>query len=646
MRVALYARYSSAERQKESSIDQQLRLLRDRADSEGWEVVASYEDKGLTGANFFRAGMQRLIGAVHAREIDIILTESIDRLSRDQEDIAYLYKRCQHNDIQMVTLLEGEITELHIGLKGTMSALYRKDLARRTHRGLEQRALEGESTGGLSYGYDLEPQYDAKKGRRVGGIRTINEEQAAIVRRIFTDYCNGKSPRKIAFELNAEGIPGPRGGTWSSSTIYGNRRRGTGLLLNELYRGVQIFNKQSFFKDPDTGRETGRLNDESKWIRTEVPNLRIIDPEIWEMARSKQRALADKGDFGAQRRPRKLFSFLLKCGECHGGFAKLSQSQYGCASRKNKGTCSNALTISERKLEHIVLGTLRDQLMHPEICEVVCVQYTEHLNRIRANERAALDSNRAELDNVERSIAKLVDAIKRGIDPVLIRDEINGLQQRKLTLQAALVDEDRAPVFIHPNMAHRYHVAVQDLIASLKVDGHREEAAELIRGMIEKVVLTPNEDRSDLTIDLHGRLAGILQMALGKEAGKALKPSALADLAAETEIEQIRLMANQTWEGAHSLAAPSLADGREKSDHRDPSSRNRWLGRQDSNLRMPVPKTGALPLGDAPAGGRLIAAAGRKPLIAAPARLGRRRRPHPRARPSRATAVRRSKCAG
>jgi site-specific DNA recombinase len=588
MRVALYARYSS-DNQKDSSIEQQMRLLRERVEAERWTVVGEYEDKALTGTNMMRPGLQRMLAASQDKLFDVILSESIDRLSRDLADIAAMHKRLTHRGVRIVTLMEGEITPLHVAMKGGMSDWVVKDLARRTYRGLQDRALQGESAGGLSYGYDIEPRYDEKRGRRIGGLRTINETQAAVVRRIFEDYCKGKSPRQIAQELNEEGIPTRNGGTWSASTIYGNRQRHTGILRNTLYVGRQCWNKQKFTKDPDTGRENGTLNDEAEWVWADVPHLRIISDELWERAQAKQAELERMGRPERQRRPRKLFSFLLKCGECGGGFAKVSATQYGCASSRNKGTCTNRLTISERKLEETVLGTLRERLMNRELSEIFCTEYAEHMNRIRHENNAALHGNRAELEKTERSIAKLVEAIKNGIDPLLIRDEINGLQARKLELEALLESTEESPIFIHPNMAKRYHDEVQRLVASLNEPEHRGESAEIIRKLIEKIVLTPNEARKALAIDLYGDLAGILQVSAGHAASKHATALAGPSLTAITEIQQVRLLAG----------ADKPNDGTDE----EPTRRKRWLGRQDSNLRMPVPKTGALPLGDAPAGG-------------------------------------------
>jgi site-specific DNA recombinase len=556
MIAALYSRYSDRERQNENSIEQQVRLLRDRAGREGWEVVRSYEDKGLTGANRFRAGLQELIGAIHAQEFDILLCESIDRLSRDQEDIAYLHKRCRHNGIQIVTLLEGEISELHIGLKGTMSALYLKDLGRRTHRGLEQRALEGESTGGRSYGYEIEPQFDVKKGRRVGGIIRINPDESRIVERIFREYVAGKSPRKIALDLNAEGIPAQSGRAWTASTIYGNRQRGTGVLNNETYRGKKVWGKQSFFKDPDTGRETGRMNDESTWIRTDVPHLRIIEDELWDAVKAYQGELDRKPTVRDKKRPQRLFSFLLKCGVCSGGMSKISATQYGCSTARNKGTCANRLTISERKLEASVLGSLNSQLMQPEVVDVFCAAYADHVNQKCREDVATKDENRSEFERTQKDIAKLVQAIKNGIDAALIKDEINALQKRKLVLEAAIENAPAAPVFIHPNMAARFHDGIQNLIARLNDPKHRQGSSEMLRGLIDKIVLRPNVDKTSLVLDLHGSLRGILELAAGQEPGSRGGFSQRLAFAASSEIEQARVVAESVAE--YGFAVPQL----------------------------------------------------------------------------------------
>ncbi|SHF47473.1 Recombinase, partial [Loktanella atrilutea] len=83
--------------------------------------------------------------------------------------------------------------------------------------------------------------------------REIDPDQAAVVRRIFADYADGLSPRKIAADLNAEGIPSPSGAGWNDSTIRGNAKKRDGMLRNETYVGVIVYGRNTFKRDPETG---------------------------------------------------------------------------------------------------------------------------------------------------------------------------------------------------------------------------------------------------------------------------------------------------------------------------------------------------------------------------------------------------------
>jgi site-specific DNA recombinase len=178
-----------------------------------------------------------------------------------------------------------------IGLKGTMNALFLKDLADKTRRGLRGRVENGKSGGGLCFGYDVVRQFDAD-GEPIRGDRTINPAEASVVCRIFSEYLAGKSSRTIAWELNKEGIPGPQRSEWGPSTIHGNPKRGVGILNNELYVGRLVWNRLRYLKDPDTGKRVSRNNPESEWIIQDVPELRIIDHDVWNAVKAQQQKLA------------------------------------------------------------------------------------------------------------------------------------------------------------------------------------------------------------------------------------------------------------------------------------------------------------------------------------------------------------------
>jgi DNA invertase Pin-like site-specific DNA recombinase len=115
---------------------------------QGWTLEHTYSDRAMSGASMLRPGYQRLLADARDGQFEVVVAEALDRLSRDQEDTAALYKRLRFANVALVTLAEGEITDLHVGLKGTMNALFLKDLADKTRRGLRGRVEAGKSGGG------------------------------------------------------------------------------------------------------------------------------------------------------------------------------------------------------------------------------------------------------------------------------------------------------------------------------------------------------------------------------------------------------------------------------------------------------------------------------------------------------------------
>lgn len=155
-----------------------------------WRIQA---DAGLSGASHLRPGYQRLLENSRSGKFEVVIAEGLDRISRDQEHIASFYKQMVYQGVQIITVAEGEISELHIGLKGTMSNHFMKDLAQKTRRGLEGRVRPGKSAGGLTYGYYV-VQTACADGGFTTGEKRVNAQQAEVVRRIFRDYIHGKSP--------------------------------------------------------------------------------------------------------------------------------------------------------------------------------------------------------------------------------------------------------------------------------------------------------------------------------------------------------------------------------------------------------------------------------------------------------------------
>jgi site-specific DNA recombinase len=554
MRIAIYARYSS-DQQRATSIDDQIRLCKEKIAREDWRLIQVYRDSAMSGATALRPGYQAMLAGAREAEFDVVVAEALDRLSRDQEDVAALFKRLQFAGIKLVTLSEGEIGPLHIGLKGTMNALFLKDLADKTRRGLRGRVEAGKSGGGNAYGYDLVRGYDPN-GKPFRGGRTIRAAEAEVVREIFSRYAAGEAPRKIAFDLNARPIPAPRGGAWSASTVNGNRSRGTGILNNEMYIGRLVWNRLNYAKDPETGKRRSRANGKDAVVAVEAPDLAILSRELWDAVKARQAGLDERAaakkrpiestdaplPFWSKRRPRYLFSGLMRCGVCSGGFSKISKAHFGCSTARNKGetVCGNRLTIRRDTLEATVMDGLRSRLMDPDLFKVFAQEFAAEWNRLQAQTGANIAHLRSERERVCRQIDRLVDALADGEPAARLTDKLRELERRRLDLENEFKTAAAPAPRLHPNIAEVYRRKVEELHNALRAED-AGPVRELIRGLVEAIVLAPEDGR--LRVEVRGELAAILRLS-GPPNEKA--PAGGPELLAE----QIKLVAGAGFEPA------------------------------------------------------------------------------------------------
>ena len=534
VKVALYARYSS-EHQRDASIEDQLRLCRLHAERQGWTVVYSYSDRAISGASLLRPGIQELIQDAQRRRFEIVLAEAMDRLSRDQEDIAGLFKRMQFAGVRIVTLAEGDVSHLHIGLKGTMNALFLNDLADKTRRGQRGRVEKGKAGGGLCYGYDVVRTIGADS-QPTTGERVVNEVEADVIRRIFDEYAAGRSSRTIALDLNAAHIVGPQGREWGPSTIHGNVQRRNGILNNELYIGRLVWNRQRFLKNPESGKRIARPNPEADWVTQDVPELRIVDDARWRAVRDRQASLqmtsreTASNPMVERRRAKYLFAGLTRCGCCGGGYAMISKDLLGCATSRNKGTCDNRVNIRRDALEASVLNGLRQHLMEPALFKEFCHEFTREVNRLRMDAGASLDSARSELATINRELPKLVQRVLDTEDLTTIRSyesKMRELEARKTELDGILAEAAEPPPLLHPSLAEIYRTRIDALSAALGRESTREEAAEIVRSLVSAIELTP--ENGELAITLQGDLAAMLSVAANsRKAGQPMRAAGVS----------------------------------------------------------------------------------------------------------------------
>ena len=302
LKCAVYARYSSLN-QRDASVDDQLRKCCEYADEQGWQVLNDhvYLERAMSGAGSDRPAFSRLIELAYSGKapFDAILVDDTSRLSRTQYEQMRFAAELQFHGIRLVAVSQGidthdEQADVMFTVHGLMDSFYLKELAKKTHRGLEGLALKGLHTGGRVFGYDIVEVENSRKQL------AVNKDQAKIVRRNFEMAASGTSLKKMAAALNKESVQSPRPGTrkkydtWCPTAI-------REILRRELYVGTIVWNKRKYVKRPGTNKRVARPRPQSDWRACERPELRIVSDELWDAVQKRTAYTMALYSEGAQR---------------------------------------------------------------------------------------------------------------------------------------------------------------------------------------------------------------------------------------------------------------------------------------------------------------------------------------------------------
>ncbi|WP_193747998.1 zinc ribbon domain-containing protein, partial [Leisingera sp. ANG-S5] len=254
--------------------------------------------------------------------------------------------------------------------------------------------------------------------------------------------------------------------------------------------------------------------------------LRIVGEDLWQSVKARQQA--SRSDVISQgvmrperaRRARHLLSGLLKCGVCGGGYSIVGKAHFGCASARNKGTCSNRLTIRRDRLEDRVLNGLKDELLHPDLIAEFTRAYQAEYNRLAGTIQQDRAKAERELAQVTGKISNIIEAISDGMFHPSMKDKMTALEARKEELEAELQEAPtEPPVLLHPSLAGLYREQVAGLTAALNDPATKSEAGTILRSLLSEVRLIP--ENGSLAIELVGELAGLMALGQTKAALKA-----------------------------------------------------------------------------------------------------------------------------
>lgn len=491
MRACLYARYST-DHQSQNSIADQLRAGRERAAREGWQIVATHADEGVSGATpvALRPGGKALIADALADRFDVLIVEGLDRMTRDLAEQERIVKRLEHHGIRIIGTADGYDSQadgrkvLRIA-RGLINELYLDDLRKKTHRGLRGQFERGFAAGGRTYGYSsvAEP----------GGHRVvIDEAQAQHVRWIFEQVAAGATLRSIVYSLNDRGVPSPRGNGWAASALVGNPKMGDGVLNNEIYIGRLVWNRRQWLKDPETGKRQAVPRPPAEWLVREAPELRIIDQALWDATRPKQLLRADP----SRGRPHgTLFGGLLRCDVCGGPIIAVNSVRYGCSAHKDKGptACPSRVTWPRQELDRRLLAEVREDLLSPTALAEVHTTVRRLMAEMEGDQDRAVADARRRAGELDTEIGRIVDAIVAVGASEALATRLRAAEIERKALQATLdAGQQRRERHDSADVAARYKRLVLNLQDTLS-GAAAAEARPILAGLLGPITLRRDE---------------------------------------------------------------------------------------------------------------------------------------------------------
>lgn len=346
MNIAAYCRVSTDKEDQLNSLETQKQFFTEYTQRTGDTLVRLYADEGISGTKIKnRKEFLRMMADAERGIFDMVVVKDISRFARNTVDLLQNIRKLKALGIETQFLTANMTSmgnsEFVLTIFGALAQEESANTSKRIKFGKKMNAEKGRVPN-IVYGYD----------KTIGDYfnLTINQEEAAVVRQIYQWYTQeGYGASKIADMLNDQGVRTKRGCQWSQNAT-------CRILTNELYTGKIINGKQEV-TDFLTGQRTDR--DETQWMVVDRPDLRIVEPETFEMA---QQIMADRGrafKVDKERQSNKyLFSTLIKCKECGWSFRRTVRTykntyvRWVCSGHNGKGadSCPNAVTIDEEEL--------------------------------------------------------------------------------------------------------------------------------------------------------------------------------------------------------------------------------------------------------------------------------------------------------
>ena len=463
MIAAIYARKSTEQtgvEDEQRSVTRQVDHATAYATKKGWQVASEYiyVDDGISGAEFTnRPGFLHLMNALKpAPAFQVLIMSEASRLGREQVKVSYAMQQVIGAGVRIFFYLEDrELTldsatdKIMLSLTAFADEMAREQARQRTYDAMVRIARAGHVAGGRCFGYtnvDVFAGGTDANGRpqRSHVIFTINEAEAAVVRRLFQLCAEGRGMRAIAKQLNDEGACCPRSQRarppgWSPATV-------GAILYRETYRGQLVWNRTGNKRERG-GCLRAQVKPQTEWVNVDMPALQIVASDVWDAAHASlaaKRAVYLRGTDGRLwGRPltgiesKYLLPGLARCGWCNGTLRVSTRSHgrhrvgfYGCSSYHDRGRaiCTNNLEVRVELVDRAVIQAVEDQLLRPDLAERALALALARLQPALQSVEQELASLKAGIGRLDGEILRLTDAIAGGGD---VPSLVVGLKDRE-----------------------------------------------------------------------------------------------------------------------------------------------------------------------------------------------------------------------
>ena len=427
--TALYERLSRDDdlAGESNSISNQKSLLLGYADQHGFSNCVHYTDDGWSGGNFDRPSWKRLVTDIEEGKVGTVLVKDMSRIGRDYLQTGYftevLFRQHEVRFIAIANNVDSNDpgSNEFTPFMNIMNEWYLRDQSRKMRTAIRIKGTSGKPTGNHApYGYKKDPE---DKDHWL-----IDEEAAAVVRRIFHLSIEGYGPSEIATILTKDKVESPG---------YYLAQRNRGTMQHRIdperkydwYGGTVLvmLGKQEYMEHTVNFRshklsyksKKVKWNDPSEWVIFENTHEPIVDPETWQLAQHKK-GTKTRIDTTGLANPLTGLVYCADCGEKmynsrhrrkrNDDASGLDSDSYNCSTysrtrgRETKVCCNHY--ISTKAIRTLLLDAIRSLCQHavvdPEgfvkqICAEAQVQHESAARELK--KRLARDRKRCtELD--------------------------------------------------------------------------------------------------------------------------------------------------------------------------------------------------------------------------------------------------------